>query len=367
MVLSDGNARRRIALLLAAVALLSPLATGVAAAQSVQTPSASVVVDEGETVDSVETAAATIVVRGTVEGDVSSAAGSIRIAETGRVGGNVESAAGTVIIDGTVAGDVEVGAGAFELTETGRIDGSLHVGAGSITVDGAVGGDVRAAGESVVLGPNAVVDGEFRYDAEEFSRSSGASVAGGVVEDPSLGGDGGSGIGGGGSFLPSWVGTAYGVAVNLALGAVLLLVFPRFSRSVGDRVGSDTFVSGGVGLLALVLTPLALLLVAITIVGIPLALVGFAAYGVAIWVGSVYGQYAVGSWVLDRLGSPNRWLALFLGVVALALIGLLPWVGGLAELLVLLLGLGSLALALNDRYRGRDSGAASDQEAVAAD
>ncbi|ELZ44517.1 hypothetical protein C464_13510 [Halorubrum coriense DSM 10284] len=367
MVLSDDSTRRRIALVLAAVALLSPLATGIAAAQSIQSPSGSVVVAEGETVDSVETAAATIVVRGTVEGDVSGAAGSIRIAETGRVDGSLRAAAGTVTVDGAIGGDAEVGAGSFELTDTGRVDGSLDVGAGSITVDGAVGGDVRAAADSVVLGPNAVVDGEFRYDAETFTESPDASVTGGVVEDPSLGG-GGPGIGGGGDLLPSWVGTAYGVAADLALGAVLLFAFPRFSRAVGDRVGTDPLVSGGVGLLALVVTPLALLLVAITIVGLPVALVGFAAYGVAIWIGSVYGQYALGSLVLDRLDSPNRWLALLLGVVAVALIGLLPWVGGVAESLVLLLGLGSLALGLSDEYRGRDRGtAAAEADAVTAD
>ncbi|ELZ48006.1 hypothetical protein C463_01926 [Halorubrum californiense DSM 19288] len=349
------------------MALLSPLATGVAAAQSIQSPSGSVVIAEGETVDSVETAAATIVVRGTVEGDVSGAAGSIRIAETGRVGGTLASTAGTVVIDGTVAGDVEVGAGSFELTETGRVDGSIDVGAGSIRVDGAVGGDVRAAADSVALGPNAVVDGEFRYDAETFTESPEASVAGGVVEDPSLGGDGGPGIGGGGAFLPSWVGTAYGVAANLALGAVLLLAFPRFSRTVGDRVGTDPLVSGGVGFLALAVTPIALAFVAITIVGLPLALVGLVGYVVALWVGYVYGQYALGSWVLDRLGTPNRWLSLLLGVVAVALIGFLPWVGGLADLLVLLLGLGSLALGLSDRYRGGDSRAEGGTGAVGSD
>lgn len=366
MVLSDSSTRRRIAVVLAVATLLSPLATGLAAAQSTQGPSGSVVVDEGETVDSVETVAATIVVRGTVEGDISGAAGSIRIAETGRVEGNLQAAAGTVVIDGEINGDAEVGAGSFELTETGRIAGSLDVGAGSISVDGAVGGDVRASADSVVLGPNADVGGEFRYDAEEFTESPDATVAGGVVEDTSLGGDGGIGVGGA-EFLPSWVGAAYGVAVTLALGAVLLLAFPRFSRDVADRVGADPLVSGGVGLLALLLTPIALVLVAITIVGIPLALAGFAAYGVALWVGSVYGRYALGTWVIVRGGGRNRWAALLIGVVGVALIGLLPWIGGLVDLLVLLLGLGALARGLWDRYRGTADGTVSGRDPVEVD
>ncbi|WP_128904332.1 bactofilin family protein [Halorubrum amylolyticum] len=359
MNLSDSSTRRRIAVALVIVALLSPLATGLATAQSVQGPSGAIVVDEGETVDGVEGVAGTIVVRGTVEGDLSGAAGSIRIAETGRVDGNVQAAAGTVLVDGAVGGDAEVVAGSLDLTETGRIDGSLNAGAGSITVDGAVGGDVRAAADSVVLGPNADVGGEFRYDADEFAQSPDATVAGGVVEDASLRGDTGVGIGGD-EPLPSWVGSAYGVAVSLALGAVLLLAFPRFSRDVAGRVSEGPLASGGAGLLALIATPILLVLVAITIVGIPLALVGVAAYVVALWVGSVYGRYALGSWALDRLDRPNRWAALLLGVVGVALIGLVPWVGGLVDLLVLLFGLGALALGLRDRYRGRIDGTASD-------
>jgi len=362
---SSNAFRRRIAVALAVVALLFPLATGLATAQSVQGASGTIVVDEGETVDGIEGVAGTVVVRGTVTGDLSGAAGSIRVAETGRVDGNVQAAAGTIVVDGTVGGNVEAGAGAFELTDAGRIDGSLDVGAGSITVDGAVGGDVRAAADSVVLGPNADVGGEFRYDAETFTESPDATVAGGVVEDTGLRGD--TGIAFGSDLAPSWVGSAYGAAVNLALGAVLLLAFPRFSRDVAGRVGGDSLRSGGVGLIALIGAPILFVLVAITIVGIPLALVGILAYVVAIWVGSVYGQYALGSWVLDRLNRPNRWVALLLGVLGVAAIGLVPWIGGLVELLVLLLGLGALGLGLYGRYRGRDPRAVSDRGTVGAD
>ncbi|MFC6887752.1 bactofilin family protein [Halorubrum trueperi] len=364
MCLPSRPTGRRIVIALVAVVLLSPLATGLGAAQSVQGASGTIVVDEGETVDGIEAAAGTIVVRGTVDGDLAGAAGSVRIAETGRVNGDLRTAAGTVTVDGAVGGSAELGAGSFELTDTGRIDGSLDVGAGSISVDGAVGGDVRAAADAVVLGPNANVGGEFRYDAETFTESPDATVAGGVVEDASLHGD--TGVAFGTDLVPSWFGSAYGVAANLALGGVLLLAFPRFSRGVAERVGGGALVSGGVGLLVLIGAPVLLVLVAITVVGIPLALVGLAAYVVALWVGSVYGRYALGSWALDRLGGQNRWLALLVGVVGIALLGLIPLVGGLADLIALLLGLGALGRGLRDRYAGRNS-AVSRSEPVEVD
>jgi len=247
MSLSSSTARRR-RLAVALARVVAPLAArgGTRRASPVgQGASGTIVVDEGETVDRVEGVAGTIVVHGTVEGDLSGAAGLIRIAETGRVDGNVQVAAGTVVVDGAVGGNAELGAGSFELTETGRIDGSLDAGAGSISVDGAVGGDVRAAADSVVIGPNADVGGEFRYDAGTFTQSPDATVAGGVVEDTSLRGD--TGVGFGGDLVPLWFGSAYGVAVNLVLGAVLLLAFPRFSDDVADRVSEGPLASGGSG------------------------------------------------------------------------------------------------------------------------
>jgi cytoskeletal protein CcmA (bactofilin family) len=357
--------RRRTAIALAVLALLFPLATGIVTAQSVQGASGTIVVDEGETVDGVEGVAGAIIVRGTVDGDLSGAAGSIHVTETGRVDGDVQAAAGTLTIDGTVDGNVEAGVGSFELTDSGRIGGSLDVGGGSVTVDGAVGGDVRAGADSIVIGPNADVGGEFRYDAGTFTQSPDAVVAGGVVEDADLGGDMGVTIGS--DFLPTWVGSVYGVLVNLALGAILLLAFPRFSRDVADRVGGDALTSSAVGAGVLIGTPILLVFVALTIIGIPLALVGISVYVAALWIGSVYGRYALGSWILDRLDRPNRWAALLLGVLAVAVIGVVPWLGGLVDLLVLLLGVGALGLGLLDRYRGRRSKRGSDRGSVAAD
>jgi len=351
------HGRRTVALLLV-VALLLPTATGVGAAQSVQGGSATVVVEAGETVDSVEAFAGTVVVRGTVIGDVSGAAGTIRIAETGQVGGNVEAAGGSVVVAGTVDGNVQVGSGSFELTETGRVGGTLDVGAGTVVVDGTVDGDVRAAGDAVTLGPNADVGGEFRYDAEEFTRSPDATVAGEIVEDPSLRGDTGSGFGLGLGAIPSWVGSVYAVAVNFLLGAVLLLAFPRFSETVAARARERPLLSGGVGLLLLIGVPVALVVVALTVVGIPLALVGLGAYAVGLWVASVYGQYAAGTWLLDATGTDNRWLALVVGVVGFALLGAIPLVGPLFEALALLLGGGALGHGLRVRYRGDESAGA---------
>jgi cytoskeletal protein CcmA (bactofilin family) len=344
--------RNGIAALLLLLCLL-PATSGLAAAQSFQGAAGTIVVEEGETYEDIQGFAGSVVVRGTVTGDVSAVAGSIHVTETGRVGGSVQASAGTVRVAGTVDGDVSVAGGTVEITESARIGGEVRAGAGYALVDGAVDGSVQVGAETVVLGPNAAVGGDFRYDAETFTRDPGASVGGEVVRDADLGGDVGPTFG---EFrLPSWVATVYGFFANLLLGALLLGLLPRFSEAVASEATDVPLRSGGVGLLALLGVPVLLVALLLTVVGIPLALVGMLAYAVALWIGSVYGQYAVGAWALEAAGEDSRWLALVVGLLAFAVLGLVPILGGLLGLLVLLLGLGALALALRDSYRGRSS------------
>lgn len=356
---SSLTGRRIGALLLVGVLVLS-LATGVAAAQSVQGVGGTIVVGADETVESVEAVAGTIVIRGTVTGDVSGAAGTVLITETARVDGNVEAAAGTVRIDGQVGGDVSVGAGTLEVTETARIGGNVDAGAGYASFDGPVDGDVTVGAETVVLGPNARIGGDLRYDATTLNRDPAATVDGSVVREVR----GERGAFDGATVVGTVLQAVYGLLANLLFGAMLLFAFPDFSAGVASRVGTSPVRTGGVGLLALVGVPIVLVFLVVTLVGIPLAVVGAVAFAGVVWAGLVYGQFAVGVRALAAVDRENRWLALVVGLVGFALLGAVPVLGGLLELGALLLGLGALVLGLRDAYRRRSGGRPADRQST---
>lgn len=345
------TATRRIVIGSLVVALLCTMTAGTAAAQSVQGASGTVVVEEGETVSNIEAVAGSIVVRGTVTGDIAGLAGTIRIAEGGRVDGSVSGAAGEIRIDGTVGGDVNAGGGNVQVTDTATVGGDLAIGAASVLLDGRIDGDVQIGAETIDLGPNAVVGGELRYDAAGFSRDPAATVGGGVVNDPNLR-TGGAGV----VTVPGWAIAVYGLLANLVLGAILLLAFPAFSARVAGRVADSPGKTGGVGLVTLLGVPIAIVLIAITIIGIPLAVLSAMVFGLGIWVAVVYGQYAVGAWVLRQAGRDDRWLALVGGLVGFAVLGLIPILGGVLEFGALLLGLGAVTLGIRDAFRGRQAG-----------
>ncbi|WP_135827689.1 polymer-forming cytoskeletal protein [Halorussus halobius] len=336
---------RRFALALAVVVALAAVPAPVAAQET--RSGGTVTVEADETVDGDLTAfGGTVVVRGTVDGNLTAAAGNVLVA--GQVNGDLEAFAGNVRINGTVTGDASAVGGNVFLDEGGRVDGALEAGAGNVVVEGEVGGDARLGAETVTVGPSAVVGGDLAYGGD-LDLADGASVAGEVREESNVNPD----VGPVGGTLPGWVSWAYGLLANLVLGAIAVLAFPRFSDGLADRVAGDPLRSGGVGLLLLVGVPVLLVLLAISLVGIPLALVGAFAYAFVLWLGYVYGAFAVGTLLLGLADAANRWLALAVGLVAVSLVGIVPVVGGLVEFAVLLLGLGALALGVRNRYRGR--------------
>lgn len=359
---------RSIVVIVATLVVLSGF-VGVVAAQSpsaqatvAQTaPAGSVVVAEDETVRGISTVAGTVVVRGTVNGDVNVVAGDLVIAESGHVTGNLNGASGSLRVAGTVDGNVDYAAGSVIFDRTAHVGGTVDMGAGTVVVAGTIDGDATVGADTIRVTPSAVLGGDLRYDAA-LTLQDGATVQGSVIRDDSIGGGMGSIGWGAGWGIPGWANTVYGFFANLVLGVLLIGLFPRFSTDVADGALDRPLRSGGWGLLALFGIPVVLVAFAITIVGIPIALLGVVLYLLALWIGMVYGEYAVGRLLTSSLGTGSRWAALVLGLFVFAVIGLVPVLGGIAIFLALLIGLGALGATLVGRFRLRRAG---DEESTA--
>lgn len=343
--MDTGDMDKRFVLLFAALVVLATVPAPVAADET--RTGSSVVVEEGETIDDDLTAfAGTVIVRGTVNGDVTAFSGDIHV--EGQVNGDLTAFGGNVRITGTVSGDVDAAGGNVVVAEDARVGGQLEAAAGNVIIDGEVGEDARVGAGTITLGPSAVVGGDFVYDGD-LDRAESARIAGEVRQESSVGID----LGFTGPLVPNWVGWMYGFLVNLVLGAVALLVFPRFSAGIADRATANPLRSGGAGLLLFVGIPILLVLLFISLIGIPLGLLGILVYALLLWFGYVYGAFAVGTWALGVADAGGRWLALFVGLLIAGVVGFVPILGGIVQFLVLLLGLGALALGGRNRYQRR--------------
>jgi cytoskeletal protein CcmA (bactofilin family) len=362
----DETDRRALRNVVLAVVVIVATA-GVAAAQSTRA-GGSVVVAEGETVGDLRAAGGTVVVRGTVDGDLRGYAGTVVVEETGVVTSDLQASAGSINVLGTVEGDVEGAAGSVSVGPEAVVGEDLTVAAADLVVAGTVEGSVKAAVQRLNLAETASVAGGVQYSSDaEFVRADGATVGGPVSAVDNLSVDAGLGDIAQSAGPLGFVFGVYGVLVTLLFGAVLLVAFPEFTDAVAAEVHGEPLRSGGVGLGGLIGIPLVLVLVAVTVVGLPLSILGFMALGLVVFAAAALAEYTVGAWALSYTDVDSRWIALVAGVLGVAILSRIPLVGRLVDFVVFLLGFGAVLTLLYRRYRryrgdrsgGRGVGASS--------
>ncbi|MFC7132794.1 MULTISPECIES: hypothetical protein [Salinibaculum] len=340
--------------LLVVVLVVTLLATGPASAQSVRGGGTVTVpagtVHEGD----LTVVSGTVIIDGTVDGSIEGVAGSIVV--SGTVTGDVGAAAGSVTIRGTVEGDVESATGAVSVLDGARVGGNVEAGAGSLTLDGAVDGNVRAGVGTLTVGDTARIGGDLTYAADTVAIADGAQVDGTTRQVDSLSVDVGVPVVGDlalfGVFT-GWVFAIFGFLVNFLLGAALLLAGPRFSARVTET-GRETAVESGVaGIVTFLAIPVVLVIVAITIIGIPLSLAGLFGYLLLLWAAFVYGALITGTWLLSLADYDSTWGGLALGLLVPAVLSVV-WLGGILSFLYTLLGLGAFVLSALAVRRGGD-------------
>jgi cytoskeletal protein CcmA (bactofilin family) len=287
-------------------------------------------------------------VTGATSEDVYAAGGDVSI--DGRVGRNLRVAGGQVVVSPTaeVLGDVGIAGG--HVVIEGRVAGDINLAGGRVRLNGPVGGDVDVHAGQLEIGPAARIEGRVQYETQQAPQiDPAAAIKGGAEAKPKhwyghrLGRR--AGIGG-----PGWFGL-------LVVGTIMILASPALGGRLLTHLKTRSGAVVGWGLLCLFATPIALVLCAITIIGIPLAIVLLLAYLLALLVGYASGLVALGQWGLARL-SPARasgagWqiLALIVAIIAVGILRRLPFLGGLVGFAVVVLGIGVLALELSRSMR----------------
>jgi hypothetical protein len=258
----------------------------------------------------------------------------------------------------TLDGDLLVFGGDVTLEPESRVNGDVVIFGGDITSGGEIEGDMAVLGGSVQLNAQAIVRGDLIRLGGNLQKAEGAQVLGQEVSETSF------------DIPPDfvWVGPdfqwphfgRFSVAGQslwylfrcfmLAALAVLVVMFlPEPTRRVANVVIEQPLLTGGVGLLIAILTPIVLFFLVIFIITIPVAVI----YVIAVIVGVVFGWIGIGLEVGHRLGEMFKWdlhpaaaagLGTFLFSVVVLGIGFIPCVGGLAQIIVSFLALGAIVL-----------------------
>ncbi len=298
-----------------------------------------------------------VVFSGSAGGSVLAAAGSQTIG--GIVAGNVRSTGGAVLLTGHVEGNVtalgadvlldrssEVVLNAYlvggRVETRGTVHGHLRVAGREVVLDGPVTGNVDIVASSLTLGPSARIEGDLSYRVRE----------GAVSVDPAAQVEGETvAVSVPGPSTTFHVVTSLGrIAAFLLVGTILLLVIPPVVGTAED-LNQRPVAALGLGLLWLVALPVMTFAAAVTVIGIPLAVISAALYVVALYAAPVVPGLWLGSSLLDRPGAePSHPVRSFLlGGLILGVAMLLPWVGFPVRLLAMAAGFGAVAVAIRSR------------------
>jgi hypothetical protein len=220
----------------------------------------------------------------------------------------------------------------------GHVDGDVVAFHGPVNViGGRVDGDITEASNRIVVGPGSVVTGDLNYGDEKPIIAPDARVGGDVNEFKVW--DAGAFSGFLFTFLV-WLAVSVS---SLVLGLVLIAIAPRGFDATHAAWQESAGASVGWGLILFFGIPIVAVVALITLVGIPLGVALLLALVPIYAIGHVAGAFLLGRLLISPPG--QRLLAFFVGWLILALLELIPIVGGIFWVVATVLGLGALVVA----------------------
>ncbi len=257
----------------------------------------------------------------------------------------------------TLDGNLAVFGGTATIEQNSRVTGDIVLTGGALNVDGEVDKSISALGGSLFLNDHAIIHGDINMLGATIQRSPNARVDGKIVNSsnaplqfdlpgkvfaPNLN-----------DALKPITDTLWLLFRSLAMAALAILTvlfLPVATNRVAQAVVSQPVMSGALGLLTLIVAPIALVLVGITIILLPVSLLGLLVVAVAImfgWIalGMEVGKRLLGLFHADWPLPLAAGAGTFIMTLVVTWIGSIPCVGWLIPFIVVLLGLGGIVLS----------------------
>lgn len=293
-----------------------------------------------------------------INGDIFAAGNTITI--KGTVNGSLRLAGQNIFIDGQISGNVLAGGQNINLNSSSVVNGHVTVAGQSIDSQGVIKGQLEAAGEMAYLngqvdkdvylqlgqtklqvGDQAKIGGKLFYKSlEQGQVSDKAQISQGVFFEPHVP-----------KQKPSFKGFGFGSFVvkffgMLVVGMILMHIWPKFLPESVETIKKNKAGVFFKGFGWLILTPILLIIVAITIIGLPLAGLLF-----ILWMLGLYLAKIIAAWLLialirakffkDKKLSNIWWLAI--GILLYIILGKIPFIGWVIAFVLYVFAWGALA------------------------
>lgn len=309
-----------------------------------------------------------VTVNGVIHGDLFVLGGKVTV--NGRVGNSIRIVGGDVTVNSQIGRNALLVCGNCTVTKQAVIDGSLLATGANMEVGATrVGRGLRFLGHRLyldsevaheafvvanrefILGPQASISGSLKYSGErEVQKHPHASIAGSVDYQKTLNDGNYPRFFGARQILDFYeeiepLVDLLGFSVTVLIGFLLLGLFPRVFEKTAMAMENQPTTSLGVGLALALGLPAAIILFAITIVGLPVSAVLFLV-GYVCWFFTQYlTAFFVGRKImLPKFGERRGW-AILLGLLLIWLLEAIPFVGQIIKAFLIIFTLGAAVLA----------------------
>jgi hypothetical protein len=272
-----------------------------------------------------------------VTGEALVAGGQINL--KGTIDQNLAVAGGSATISGNVSRNLVAATGELKTEEKSNVGGYVLAAGGLVKLGGRVNGPVKVWAETFNVVENSLINGDVEADVVKDNIATSASISGerkvtyhkSEIKKPKA---------------TVVAGTAAAGVIIFGIGKLILLMVlvKIFGKTLEPATTyfKSFWASLGVGLVALIVSPAAVFLMMITIVGIPLGLVTLVSMVMLMCLSDLVVAATLGSYLNQKgwLANKNAYIQSVVGLVLVVLIGLIPVIGGLAKLIFLILGMG---------------------------
>lgn len=306
---------------------------------------------------------------GTVNGDVFIGSETANI--NGIINGNLHIGAGSVILKGQVKGNVYIGSGNVTITES-TINGSLLVGGGTISVDDKtiITGSIFIAGGNISIdseiGRNVYIGAKnidikentkigmdlyylFNDQANEVNISDKAIITGNTYKtDYQIPQKQNTQISKKQLAAVKPVLNIFSLISALIIGFLYLKFLRKHITETSAIIFKNFWKSLGIGLLIILTIFPAVMILLVTVVGIPLIGLLFLIISLFIFLSKFIVSLALSNLLSHKFKwnlKDNYW-AFALGLIIIYLVKSIPVIGGFASFIITILGLGALTLNL---------------------
>jgi cytoskeletal protein CcmA (bactofilin family) len=279
-----------------------------------------------------------VVSRGT-EDNVSTVAGNVEV--HGQVEHDVHSGFGDILVKGEVLGDVEADFG--DVSIEGPVDGDVEADFGDVYINAPVDGDVAVGHGDVELGPNASISGDLACESGSITGNTDAvqgdiNAKGMALDlDESHGPD-----------VLGFVGWLFAALAFTACAVLAAVLAPRPLAAAARRVGQTPGRAFVYGIVSLPVFFVLCVVLAVTIIGIPLLLLLAPAYLAVLFAGALVAAFFLGTRILMFTGRyrVGNAMAAVVGALILAGTTFIPILGDLILYALCLLGTGAVIMAI---------------------